>query len=150
MSPWFLLVEVYSKQRHKDHGDTEDVMKAGDTLSWSRTFTEEDIALFARVSGDQGEHHLVKDDNGRLMAHGLLTATLPTKIGGDMNLIAREMVFRFHRPVFAGDMIDCVVTLTAAVQKEGYLSIETDWRCTNQHGKEVMTGAGSGIIRNSQ
>lgn len=123
-------------------------MKIGDTLSWKRTFTEEDIELFARLSGDQGEHHLVPDGSGRLMAHGLLTATLPTKIGGDMNLIAREMVFRFHRPVFAGDTIECVVTLTEAEPADGYLSIVSDWRCTNQHGKEVMTGSGSGIIRN--
>ena len=46
------------------------------------------------------------------MVHGLLTATLPTKIGGDLNLIANEMIFRFHRPVFAGDTIRCEVTLT--------------------------------------
>ena len=122
-------------------------MQPGDTLSWSRTFTEEDIALFARVSGDQGEHHLVANDQGRLLAHGLLTATLPTKIGGDLNLIAREMTFRFHRPVFAGDTIECVVTLTSAEQGDGFLNIVTEWKCTNQHGKEVMTGGGSGIIR---
>jgi acyl dehydratase len=123
-------------------------MKAGDTLSWSRTFTEDDIRLFTRLSGDAGEHHLVPDDQGRLMAHGLLTATLPTKIGGDMNLIAREMTFRFHRPVFVGDTIRCLVTLIAAEPADGYLTIVTDWTCTNQHGKEVMTGRGSGIIRN--
>jgi acyl dehydratase len=122
-------------------------MKVGDTLSWSRRFTEEDVALFARVSGDEGEHHLVPDAQGKLMAHGLLTATLPTKIGGDLNLIARELTFRFHRPVFAGDTIDCVVTLTSSEQGDGFISITTDWRCTNQHGKEVMTGGGSGIIR---
>ena len=123
-------------------------MKAGDTLSWSRTFTEDDIRLFTRLSGDAGEHHLVPDDQGRLMAHGLLTATLPTKIGGDMNLIAREMTFRFHRPVFVGDTITCLVTLISAEPADGYLRIVTDWVCTNQHGKEVMTGSGSGIIRN--
>jgi 3-hydroxybutyryl-CoA dehydratase len=123
-------------------------MKPGDTLSWSRTFTEEDIRLFTRLSGDAGEHHLVPDDKGRLMAHGLLTATLPTKIGGDMNLIAREMTFRFHRPVFVGDTITCLVTLISAEPGDGYLNIVTDWTCTNQHGKEVMTGRGSGIIRN--
>jgi len=122
-------------------------MQPGDTMSWSRTFTEEDIALFARVSGDQGEHHLALNEQGRLMAHGLLTATLPTKIGGDLNLIAREMTFRFHRPVFAGDTIQCVVTLTSAEQGDGFLAIVTEWKCTNQHGKEVMTGGGSGIIR---
>ena len=122
-------------------------MNIGDTLSWSRTFTEDDIALFAKVSGDEGEHHLVPNEQGRLMAHGLLTATLPTKIGGDLNLIAREMTFRFHRPVFAGDTIECVVTLTSAEHGDGFLSIVTEWRCTNQHGKEVMTGGGSGIIK---
>ena len=122
-------------------------MKVGDTLSWSRTFTEDDIRLFAQLSGDQGEHHFVPDAQGRLMAHGLLTATLPTKIGGDLNLIARELVFRFHRPVFAGDTIECVVTLTSAVPGDGFTNVESEWRCTNQHGKEVMTGGGSGIIR---
>ena len=71
-------------------------MKTGDTLSWKRTFTEEDIRLFTRVSGDSGEHHNVYDQQGRLMAHGLLTATLPTKIGGDMNLIAYEMSEHFY------------------------------------------------------
>ena len=122
-------------------------MEIGDTVRWSRTFTEEDIRLFAQLSGDKGEHHFVHDAQGRLMAHGLLTATLPTKIGGDWNLIAREMTFRFHRPVFAGDTIECVVTLTATEPGDGFLSIETDWSCTNQNGKEVMTGSGSGVIR---
>jgi acyl dehydratase len=122
-------------------------MKTGDRLSWKRTFTEEDIRLFARVSGDDGEHHHVPDEHGRLMAHGLLTASLPTKIGGDMNLIARELSFQFHRPVFSGDTIECVVTLIEATRADGYLDIDTEWRCTNQHGKEVMTGRGKGIIR---
>ncbi|HET6977648.1 MAG TPA: MaoC family dehydratase N-terminal domain-containing protein [Pyrinomonadaceae bacterium] len=122
-------------------------MKVGDTMSWRRTFTEEDIRLFTSVSGDGGEHHLVPDEQGRLMAHGLLTATLPTKIGGDINLIAREMFFRFHRPVFSGDTIECVVTLTEATPADGYLDINSEWSCTNQHGKEVMTGGGRGIIR---
>lgn len=123
-------------------------MEVGDTLSWKRTFTEEDISLFARLSGDEGEHHLVPNEAGRLMAHGLLTATLPTKIGGDLNLIARELVFRFHRPVFAGDTIECVVTLTSAEPGDGFMSVVSEWSCTNQHGKEVMTGGGSGIIKN--
>jgi len=122
-------------------------MKVGDTLSWKRTFTEEDIRLFTRLSGDGGEHHLVPDEQGRLMAHGLLTATLPTKIGGDMNLIARELSFRFHRPVFAGDTIECVVTLIEATPDDGFTNVNSEWKCTNQHGKEVMTGGGTGIIR---
>jgi 3-hydroxybutyryl-CoA dehydratase len=125
-------------------------MNVGDKLSWSRTFTEEDIRLFTQVSGDAGAHHLAPDKNGRLMAHGLLTATLPTKIGGDLNLIAQELVFRFLRPVFAGDTIECVVTLVEAKPGDGYIGVVSEWTCTNQNGKEVMTGRASGIIRDSQ
>lgn len=31
-------------------------MQIGDVISWQRTFTEEDIRLFAKFSGDEGEH----------------------------------------------------------------------------------------------
>ena len=122
-------------------------MKSGDTLSWTRTFSEEDIRDFTRLSGDAGTHHLQPDEQGRLMAHGLLTATLPTKIGGDLNFIARELTFQFHRPVFAGDTITCEVTLTAVEPAEKYFKLSSKWVCRNQDGKEVMTGGGDGIVR---
>ena len=77
-------------------------MKIGDQKTWQRTFSEDDITLFNKMSGDQGVHHVTPDAKGRLMVHGLLTATIPTKIGGDMNFIAREMKFQFrhHRRRF--------------------------------------------------
>lgn len=122
-------------------------MKVGDKLSWARTFTEEDIRLFSTLSGDVGEHHLLPDEQGRLMAHGLLTATLPTKIGGDMNFIARELTFQFHRPVFAGDTIVCEVELVELEPAEQLMRVVSKWVCRNQHGKEVMTGEARGVIR---
>jgi 3-hydroxybutyryl-CoA dehydratase len=122
-------------------------MQVGDVIRWQRIFLEEDIRLFAKLSGDEGQHHLVPDEQGRLMAHGLLTATLPTKIGGDINLIASEMTFVFHRPVFAGDTITCEVTLTELEPQEKYFKLNSTWICRNQNGKEVMTGGGRGIIR---
>ncbi|HLA11050.1 MAG TPA: MaoC family dehydratase [Pyrinomonadaceae bacterium] len=127
---------------------SKSVMQVGDKISWERSFTEDDIRSFARLSGDAGEHHLVPDAQGRFMAHGLLTATLPTKIGGDINFIASEMIFNFHRPVFAGDTIRCDVTVTHFEPGEQYARLTSDWVCVNQDGKEVMTGSGRGIIRN--
>jgi acyl dehydratase len=124
-----------------------ELMQVGDVIRWERTFSEADIRAFAQLSGDEGEHHLRPDQNGRLMAHGLLTATLPTKIGGDINLIAREMTFAFHRPVFAGDTITCEVTLTALSPAEKYYNLSSIWVCRNQDGKDVMTGEGHGVIR---
>ena len=124
-------------------------MKLGETLSWTRTFSEADIRDFARLSGDAGAHHLQPDEQGRLMAHGLLTATLPTKIGGDLNFIARELTFQFLRPVFAGDTITCNVTLVELQPDEQFTRLVSRWVCRNQHGKEVMTGEARGVIRMS-
>ena len=81
------------------------VLKVGQRLTWERTFTEEDVRQFAEVSGDRGAHHVEPGPDGRVMVQGLLTATLPTKIGGDLNFIAREMTFEFLRPVFSGDAV---------------------------------------------
>ena len=122
-------------------------MEVGEKRSWKRTFTEEDIRLFAKFSGDEGEHHLIHDGRGRLMAHGLLTATLPTKIGGDLNFIAREMTFQFHRPVFAGDTVVCEVELVEMEPDEQFIRVISKWVCRNQHAKEVMTGEARGVIR---
>jgi acyl dehydratase len=122
-------------------------MQVGDVISWERTFTVEDVLLFGQISGDQGVHHINTDEQGRLLVQGLLTATLPTKIGGDLNYIAREMVFEFLRPVFTGDTIRCEVTVTALERMEGRIKMSASWVCHNQHGKEVLTGRTSGIIR---
>jgi 3-hydroxybutyryl-CoA dehydratase len=122
-------------------------MQVGDITVWERTFTEEDVRLFALVSGDQGIQHMQPDEQGRLQVHGLLTATLPTKLGGDMNYIARQMVFDFLRPVFTGDTIRCEVTITHLEKVEGNTKMTANWVCYNQNGKEVLTGNTHGIIR---
>lgn len=122
-------------------------MKVGDVVAWERTFTEDDVRLFSKFSGDEGTHHLQPDAEGRLMVHGLLTAMLPTKIGGDINFIAREMKFRFHRPVFSGDTVRCEVTIVELAEKAEYRQLKSSWVCRNQHGKEVMSGEAQGIVR---
>ena len=73
---------------------------------------------------------------------------LPTKIGGDLNFIAQEMTFQFHRPVFAGDTVHCEVTLDELELGEKVTRVASTWVCRNQHGKEVMTGQARGVIRN--
>ena len=56
-------------------------VELGGKSSWSRVFTVEDVRLFSEVSGDRGVHHVELDEQSRLMVQGLLTATLPTKLG---------------------------------------------------------------------
>jgi acyl dehydratase len=57
------------------------------------------------------------------------------------------MTFQFHRPVFAGDTIVCEVELVEIEPDEQFTRVVSKWVCRNQHGKEVLTGEGRGVIR---
>ncbi|WNF37438.1 enoyl-CoA hydratase [Bacillaceae bacterium IKA-2] len=121
-------------------------LKIGDIIKFKRTFEIEDVELFTKVSGDEGSHHVTPDEQGRLIIQGLLTATLPTKVGGDYNILARKIAFEFLRPVFTNDTILCEVKIEKfEVQKERSL-ISTSFICSNQNGKEVLKGDFSGVI----
>lgn len=122
-------------------------LKVGDTLAFERTFTKEDVARFTKLSGDEGNHHTNPDELGRLVVQGLLTATLPTKIGGDNHVLARTMNFEFFRPVFTEDIILCEVTIEEyEKRREDRMSIATTFTCTNQHEKVVLQGSFAGVI----
>ncbi|KAB2457492.1 enoyl-CoA hydratase [Bacillus sp. CH126_4D] len=122
-------------------------IKVGDVFKYERRFTEEEVFEFANITGDKGRHHMEYDENGRLMVHGLLTASIGTKVGEELHYIARELVSEFIRPVFTGDTITCELTLTNIEQMEGYkkVSIESVYR--NQDEKTVLVGTSYGVIR---
>lgn len=90
---------------------------------------------------------MVPDSKGRVMVQGLLTATLPTKLGGDLNYIARKMTFEFLRPVFVGDMVTCEGTVVEVTESEDRFDVSLSFECRNQEGKEVLRGMTEGIIR---
>ena len=122
-------------------------LKAGDIITFERVFTEETVELFTKISGDEGIHHLNRDEQGRLVVQGLLTATLPTKVGGDHNVLARNMNFEFLRPVFTGDTIICEVTIEKYERQENKrTSIAASFICENQTEKVVLRGDFSGVI----
>jgi 3-hydroxybutyryl-CoA dehydratase len=123
------------------------MIEVGQKASYDRTFTAKDVEQFAELSGDKGVHHIRPDKDGRIMLHGLLTATVPTKLGGDMNYIAREITYEFLRPVFVGDKVRADAVVTKVEQSEGHQKVAMDFVCYNQHGKEVLRGKTSGIIR---
>jgi 3-hydroxybutyryl-CoA dehydratase len=123
-------------------------IEAGEKASYERTFTAKDVEIFAELSGDKGEHHITPDREGRIMLHGLLTATVPTKLGGDLNYIARAISYEFLRPVFAGDKVRAEAIITKVESSEGYQKLWMDFVCYNQNGKEVLRGTTNGIIRN--
>lgn len=122
-------------------------LKVGDVITFKRTFTEEDVALFAKISGDEGSHHVTPDEQGRLLIQGLLTATLPTKVGGNYNVLARTMNFEFIIPVFTGDTITCDVQIEKYErQTSNRIAVMASFLCINQHEKQVLRGSFAGVI----
>ena len=92
-------------------------LKQGDSFAVSRTFTKHDTLVFADISRDYNPVHFddrfaaVKTFDGRI-CHGLLVASMLTEIGGQIGWLASGMNFRFKKPVYFGDTIECSLTIT--------------------------------------
>ncbi|KAB1187295.1 MULTISPECIES: MaoC/PaaZ C-terminal domain-containing protein [Haloferax] len=124
-----------------------DVPTEGETLVRERTFTTAEVEAFAALSGDEQPIHTTPDDDGRLVVHGLLTATLPTEIGGELEVLARSMEFEFLAPVYTGETIRCEVTTTAVDPREDRYDIVTDIVCRRvTDGSVVLRGGFDGLI----
>ena len=121
-------------------------LEVGTTITTERTFTREEVATFADLSGDQGYHHLVEEQSGPVMVHGLLTATMPTAVGGDIDYVARSMEFEFPQPVYTGERITCEVTLDSVEEGDGRTQLDTSWTCRNEDDEVVLSGTSSGIV----
>lgn len=82
-------------------------MKEGETYTHERTFTHEDVLAFAELTGDDQSRHTEPDEEGRLLVQGLLTGSLLTKIGGDHEVLSRQIDLHFSKPVYTGQSLTC-------------------------------------------
>jgi acyl dehydratase len=130
-----------------DTGSGPDRPTEGETVTYSRAFTPEEVRAFADLSNDRGRHHLEPDEDGRLLVHGLLTATLPTKVGGEMDFLARTMEFDFRRPVHTGETVTCRVTMEEVAEEADRYRGRASVECTNEAEEVVMTGGFAGVVR---
>jgi 3-hydroxybutyryl-CoA dehydratase len=124
----------------------DDRPEPGEVRTYTRTFTTDEVQQFAELSKDQGYHHLVEGGGGPVMVHGLLTATMPTKVGGDMDYVAREMTFEFPRPVHTGETVTCEVTVEDVTDGEGRTELAASYVCTNEDDEVVLRGDTEGVI----
>jgi acyl dehydratase len=72
---------------------------------------------FAAITKDFNPVHFdrrfsnAKNFNDRI-CHGLLVGSILTQIGGQIGWLASEMDFKFKKPVYFGDTIECHFTIT--------------------------------------
>ncbi|RKF18417.1 bifunctional enoyl-CoA hydratase/phosphate acetyltransferase [Altericroceibacterium spongiae] len=126
---------------------TFDELKVGDMASVSRTLNNNDIKLFAAVSGDVNPAHMDPDYAAADMFHhiiahgmwggGLISAVLGTELPGPGAIYLGQSL-RFTRPVSPGDTITATVTVTEKRPEHHIVVLACS--CTNQNGEEVISG----------
>lgn len=119
---------------------------AGTVHTTERTFTESDVRAFADLSRDRQDRHLEPGADGRLLVHGLLTATLPTEIGGDLAVLATRMDFHFRRKVYTGERIRCRWEHEHVEERGERQALTVAIECTVD-GETVLDGTIEGIVR---
>jgi phosphotransacetylase/acyl dehydratase len=127
---------------------TFDEINVGDIATLERTLTEQDIMLFAVMSGDINPAHVDPDyaTSSRfreVIGHGMWTgALISTVLGTDFpgpGTIYLSQSLRFRRPVKVGDTIS--IKVTAKEKDAGKGKVVLDTECTNQDGEIVVSGA---------
>jgi phosphotransacetylase/acyl dehydratase len=126
---------------------TFDEIKVGDSATLTRTLSEQDIMLFAVMSGDINPAHVdpdyAKNSQFReVIGHGmwsgaLISTVLGTQFPGPGTIYLGQDL-RFRRPVGVGDLITVKVTATARDVEKGRVTLDTE--CVNQDGEVVVSG----------
>ncbi|MBI5502469.1 MAG: MaoC family dehydratase [Deltaproteobacteria bacterium] len=121
---------------------------AGSTVVFRRTFTASDVEEFGRLTRDYNPVHFeprfaALKGFPAVVAHGLLTGAMVCEAGGQWAWLADGMSFRFLRPVFAGDTIECRVTIREVGERG---RARADAELTNQRGETVLRAELTGFL----
>lgn len=122
-------------------------LNIGSTASFSKKITEQDVVMFAQLSGDNNPMHL--DENyakgtrfGARIAHGAFSfAVISTVLGTQLpgpGTIYMSQTLKFLKPVYFDDTITGTVEITAIRADKGIVTLKT--ACTNQRGEPVAEG----------
>lgn len=125
--------------------------KFEDITPWDRaehahTITEEDVALYADLTGDYNPVHVDEEyarttRYGTRVAHGLLTCGLLQKSLTELVApggVSLSYEFHLRRPVFLGDTV--VAGAEVAEKVPGKNLVVCNLNCTNGRGETVVDG----------
>jgi acyl dehydratase len=122
------------------------VPETGDVFHHERTFTSEEVREFGALSEDQQPPHVEPDDEGRLLVHGLLTATIPAKVGADMGLVVTAIEYEFVRPVYTGQEVSCTAQVRSVDERDDRFVVGLAVACQNERDEPVLRGGIDGIV----
>ena len=126
----------------------------GHKVSLTHTVTDEDVRLFAQVSGDDQPLHLDETFGERTrfkkrIAHGMLSAgfisaVLGTKLAPGFVVVYLSQQLRFRLPVAIGDTITAEAEVTAVDTEKRILTVRTDG--LNQSGEVAIKGEATVLL----
>ena len=126
---------------------TFDEIAIGDTATYTRLITNQEVEAFAAISGDHNPLHLDPDyaattPFGECIAHGMLTgalisAAIAMQLPGPGSVYLNQSL-QFRAPVFLGDTLTVTLEVTEKHGKRPWVTLS----CTveNQDGKTVAKG----------
>ena len=124
-----------------------DELEVGMTATFSKTVSEEDIKLFAILSGDTNPIHLDEEyakttPFGGCIAHGaicaiIISAAVATQFPGPGSIYAGQEM-RFKKPVRPGDTLTAHLELLEKKRRGNIVLINNVIK--NQHGETVFLG----------
>lgn len=126
---------------------TFDEIAVGDSAALTRTLKQQDIELFAVLSGDVNPAHLdpvyaQTDIFHHVIAHGmwggaLISALLGTQLPGPGTIYLNQSL-SFRHPVGLGDTVTVKVTVRS--KEAEHKRVFLDCECLNQTGKIIIVG----------
>lgn len=122
------------------------VPEEGDVITHERAFTPEEVREFGSMTGDTQAIHTDPDDDGRLIVQGLLSGSIMTSIGSELEYTARTIAYEFFKPVYTGESITCELTVTAVTEQDDRYQLENDVVFRNETDDVVIEAHSSGLI----
>ncbi|PID49969.1 MAG: enoyl-CoA hydratase [Proteobacteria bacterium] len=122
-------------------------VKLGESASLTRSFSEQDVQLYADLSGDHNPVHLDADfaaatQFGQRIVHGMLVGSLFTALLGE-ELPGRGSIYMtqnltFKAPVYLDQVVTAKVEVTAIHEKRPIVTLATT--VVDQDGKTLVQG----------
>jgi len=114
-------------------------LREGDSFSYRRAFSQAETIAFGDMTRDYNPVHYdsrwagLKGFRG-VICHGLLVGSMICEFGGQVGWLATGMNFKFIKPVYFDDTVNCSITITK-IEQSGRAEAEAFF--TNQNGEQV-------------
>ncbi|KYQ94127.1 hypothetical protein DLAC_04408 [Tieghemostelium lacteum] len=142
------------KIKNNYNNETKEI-KIGEISSLKRTFTADDVKIFAKLTGDNNPIHLDPDYASktrfkRNIVHGALAASLFSTIIADQltghGSIYISQVNNFQKPIYVGDPIRAEIKVLGITGKKIQLETTIYNIDTQNAGQETIAIQGPAVV----